>query len=458
MAMRKLLAVTISVLTFMVASSFNFNLGPGLSAKNLFMYLPGVILLLQAVLGQRPKGGLLFLQGCWAVLILYSLVSIVIVGTFGTGYRDYSILPNILFLKSNFFDWWVLFSVFFYGPRSLEDTERLIKVLLIAIGIANVITILVVGGLPLRTDIVDVSDDGTRIAGFFGHPNETGTMIACLIPAYIAVIESSGGIRKWGWIGCLVASATVMILNQSRGATVAFFIGGLWGIALCRRYLSLQRAIKWIYTTAAIMVPVVLVLGIKYWYLLLDRLNAGKFHGDVSYLTSGRTDIWGDGLNSMMERPWSFVTGLGYNSWPSLTTIGLAEHNQFLAFWFELGLTGLIVFIVILGTSATTALSAAAVAEPKTRGYVVACVFSVLILCVGMAFANLGMPWFFLWPYLGLMTRYACFVLADNRRLAAARSQPASQPSPSRRAHSSGASAATRMPPSPVPSARQLRR
>lgn len=415
--MRILLGITICILAIAVTFSLDLSVAPGLSLKNVFLYLTATALILQAILGQPPKAELGALQACFAVLVAYALLSTFAVGNLA-GYRAYGIAGSLIYLKAVLVDWWVLFAVFFYGARSVDDTEKLIKLLLIAVGIANIATIAQLGGIiHLGREVIGDEDIGEqrRIFGVFGHANETGTLIACLIPAYIAVADSETGVRRWAWIGAMMSSVTVLILTASRGALVGLFFGGLWAALLCRPYLSVERAMKWVSTAVAVLIPMLIVVGIKYWDLLLARFLTEGARGGVREMSSGRTEIWARGIERMMERPWSFITGYGWNTW-SVMRFDYISHNEYLSFEFELGLVGVISFILILRKTVVTALSAAAVADPRARSYMVACVFSALILSVALIFETLFIPWLFIWPYFGLLMRYACIALAGSKR------------------------------------------
>jgi O-antigen ligase len=417
--MRNLLGVTICVLAIVVTFSLDLSLGSGLSLKNVFIYLAAAVLIFQAILGQPLKSEIRGLNVCFGVLIAYALLSTFVAADI-LQYRGYAVLSNIIYLKSVLFDWWVLFAIFFYGARSVEDVETLIKLLLIAMSLANIATLGQLSGvIHLGREVIgEKPDEDRRIFGVFGHANETGTLIACLIPVYIAVADSATGIRRWLWIGGMMASLTVLLLTASRGALAGFFLGGLWAAILCRRYLSLQRALRWVSLTVAVLIPILIVVGIKYWDWFLARfseVNHGGESGSVREMSSGRTEIWADGLERMLEQPWSFLTGFGWNSW-SVMGFYYIPHNQYLSLWFELGLVGLVCFILLMSKSVSAALSAAIVADPKARRYMVACVFAVLILSIAVIFAVLFIPWYFIWPYIGLSMRYASIVLARSKR------------------------------------------
>jgi O-antigen ligase len=414
--MRTLLALTICVLAFVVIFSLNLNFGPGLSIKNLFVYLSALALFMEFVLGQPPKVKMQGVHACFGILIGYTVLTTLVAGNFA-GYRNYGILGNIINVKSSFFDWWVLFAVFFYGARSNDDVERLIKLLLIVISIANVATIAQVAGLNVVGRALSGdpgSADGSRVYGVFGHANETGTLIVAFLPAYIAVAESAIGWRRWAWIGGLGFSLITLILSASRGALAGLFIGGFFAAILCHRYLSVRGVVKWVSTIAAVGVPLLIIVGVKYWDVLMVRLFSEANHGGIQDLSSGRTEIWARGLAKMAEHPWSFITGFGWNSW-SMFDFDYIPHNQYLSFLFELGLVGLGCFVVILFKSAVVPLSAVRVADESARRYLLACVFGVFILSGSIMFATLFIPWLFIWPYLALSMRYAVNVLADAK-------------------------------------------
>jgi hypothetical protein len=91
------------------------------------------------------------------------------------------------------------------------------------------------------------------------------------------------------------------------------------------------------------------------------------------------------------------------------------SHNYYLALWFELGLVGVVGFLLILRQLVTTALTTAAVADASDRNFIVAFVFSFLILAVGIFFVQPYKPWTYLWPYIGLAMRYTVNVRAASR-------------------------------------------
>src|SRR5690242_474941 len=110
--MRALLGLAILGTGFIVISSHNFNLGPGLSIKNLFAYLPALFVVLNPLLlGRVMRLENRVIHAWFWLLIAYALVTTVIAALV-VKYPNYELLANILDLKGSIFDWWLLFLVF----------------------------------------------------------------------------------------------------------------------------------------------------------------------------------------------------------------------------------------------------------------------------------------------------------------------------------------------------------
>jgi O-antigen ligase len=116
----------------------------------------------------------------------------------------------------------------------------------------------------------------------------------------------------------------------------------------------------------------------------------------------------------MMNSPVSLITGFGWDTW-SVMGFYYVSHNYYLSLWFEIGLVGVVGFLLILRQLVTTALITAAVADAYDRNFIVAFVFSFLILAISIFFVLLFKPWTYLWLYIGLAMRYTVNVRAASR-------------------------------------------
>ena len=119
-----------------------------------------------------------------------------------------------------------------------------------------------------------------------------------------------------------------------------------------------------------------------------------------------------------METPISLITGFGWNVYDSMG-FSLIPHNHYIALWFELGLVGVICFLLIIYTIVKTLLSAMKVADHDTQLQSIACVFGALIMLVGLFVEQLSKPWPYIWPYLALCLRGALLAQARSKTSAA---------------------------------------
>jgi hypothetical protein len=407
--MRFLLSLIICVLAFIEIFGIGLSVGAGISAKNLLLYMGAGWLLVQYALGRPFKGELQSIQICFVVLIAYAVITMFIASEI-IHYPGYELSVSAISLKVLLIDPFLFFMVFFYGTRNIVDARSLLKVLLFAVSIANLFTIAKARGIIAFG--VPAMHSG-RVDGVFGDANETGTMIACLLPVYVSVILSANGFGRIFWLICMILSVVVMFLVVSRGAQVGLLLGTLWGAYLCRRYLSFRVAIKWASAIFAIASIAALIAGRTYVEGYIGRWT-GVYLSSAADVSSGRSDVWIRAFMLMMNSPVSLITGFGWDTW-SVMGFQIVAHNHYLSLWFELGLVGVVGFLLILRQLVTTALTTAAVADASDRNFILAFAFSFLILAIGIFFVLLFRPWTYLWAYIGLAMRYTVNVRAASR-------------------------------------------
>lgn len=444
--MRILLSILIWALVASDMFAKDLSIAPGLSIKNALVYLIGITLLTQVVLG-RPLGRTVpWIQPAFAILVAYALLTWLAAALI-VQYPGYSLVWNGIRLKTDLIDHVIVFLLFFYGARNLADSVFITKVLLTAVGIASAVTVGNVAGL---TDIGvtefgrDDAVEGGRVHGAFGHANETGTLIACLLPAFIAATQSSGGIRRAGWALAMVLSAVALIMTASRGAFAGLIIGGVWAAVLCRHYLSARAVLVWSALVAAVLVPILAIVGFQFGDLLFERLVSQSFGTDLGQVSSGRTEIWATAIKKMMSWPVTLLTGFGWDVY-SVMAFRYTPHNHYLWLWFNLGLLGVGCFVLIIWRAVHVALLAAEAVDERVRGYIVAFVIGAMIFATAIFFANIYRPWLYFWAYAGVSLRYALASqsLTEPRQLGSPESTPSlSWPSSARRGAGRHASSA----------------
>lgn len=401
------------LLVLLIAASIYTDLiGKTHTVENVMLYGTLMALALQYVVRRDFRVQLPVLNLSLLLLVTYAAISMFVTAEL-VHFPRYDLWASFVDLKVTLISWNLFFFAFFYGTRTAKEAQGLMKFLLVAVSAANLITITNIAGITdIGIDSFSYDDPSNpRVKGIFGHENETGAMLAAMLPGYIAVVECQRGLfARLFWIGAMMVSVAVLFMTSSRGAIVALVVGGAWGAYVCRRYLSLKRAMKWGMIALGIAVPVLVFVGYRYWDLLVIRL-AGTSTSNVNELSSGRTELWMEGLGTMINKPSSLLIGYGWDTWV-LLPFRYVPHNQYLWLWFELGLVGVGCLIFAFRSSVVVAIKAIKVAEGESRLMLVGYVVGMLILAVGIFFANLWIPWPYLWAYIALGTRSALSVLS----------------------------------------------
>lgn len=397
--MLKLLILDVWLLTLMNVTATGYTLAPGLSLKNLALYLVCFLMFMHLVLGGRFRFDIRGQIIALSVIVLYGLVSVVIPTVFIPA-AGYSVVASVISLKSGPFDWVIYVLGAYCSARNFTQARLLIRNVLGAIGVSNMLTIISVAGIfHFGAPVVGFDNDYgvPRVWGYYGHPNNTAMLLVTVLPFYFVEAENSRGPWRAVWVACGLACATVTLMTGSRGGLVALFISAVWSLWLLRQHISFATVSKYLGFVALGMIPIIAVVGFAYWDLIVGRFadsNTVSAHA----LTSGRSDFWMFALRRMAEQPWSFVTGFGWESF-AVSGSAYAIHNQYLSFLYELGAVCMIAFIYVIWRSIKDALKAVPIADQEPRGYMMALVFGLIACGVANIFGSFGQPW----PYI-LMT------------------------------------------------------
>ena len=404
--MKILLSLLLLMLIGTQTFSIDASLAPGLSVKNAMLYLIAAGLILRMVVSGRFKADLVGLQMSFVFLIVYATVSWMI-ALFAIQYPGYELVNSIIRLKGDFIDHAIFLIVFFYGVQTLKDSMAVIDVLAAGTVFANAITALDASGvlgwniIPVRTE--DLYEIG-RVQGAFGEANQHAAVVVLLLPITMAKGMLDRGVMKLFWLSGVLFGLSALLMTVSRGAMLGIILACLWGAFVFRRFLSLGRLAGWFSAGVLVVSIAVVSLSATYLELLQDRVLGLSFDSDAAEATSGRTMIWGTALKEMMQAPWTFFTGYGFDVY---STMGFeyAPHNTYLGLLFNLGLPGLVAFLLIIVQAVLAARNAAESASPTARAYLISFVVGFIALCVAIFFVELHEPWLYVWAYTGLAMR-----------------------------------------------------
>src|SRR5690349_13413583 len=105
------------------ALNLELSILPGLSAKNLLIYLIAVLLALRIVMGRDSIMIARKQQGAFIVQIGYAIITL-LVGTLIIDYPRYDFVDSFIKLKGTLIDQYIFFLVFLFGVRTADDAVK----------------------------------------------------------------------------------------------------------------------------------------------------------------------------------------------------------------------------------------------------------------------------------------------------------------------------------------------
>ena len=400
----------------------NPGLGPGLSLKNAMLYTVVMVLAFRMALTGGFRLRMPALHMAWGIWIAYAILTWLVVALV-LKYNGYDALVSAMALKAELIDYALYCFVVFYGVRTEEEFRFVLRALVAVVGISSILTLTDLGGLTaLGTKVGEEGAEADRVFGAFGHANETGSMLACMLPPLVAVTLSTRGPWRLFWYACSAATAIVFILTVSRGAYVAVIIGYPIAAYMLRSHIPPGRITGWLLGGAGAAIFVAILAAIinpGAAAAITDRVfDIGSMN--LSDASSGRTDIWGMALSAMMDSPLALLTGFGWNSWSTMPTV-FVLHNTYLDQWFNLGVVGLVTYGAIEYMTIVMAKRAAETSTGPMQWDMIAYVFGMVALSIAVLFQNLFTPRPYLWMYCGLAMRGAVLLLDKAAEAAPAR-------------------------------------
>ena len=381
----------------------NISLGPGMSVKNLLLYLILMGIAINAAVERNREFDIPSVIVPFVLLLFYAVMTWITVA-FILDYPNYSIRASFVALKSSVVDQLLTFLIYFFGLLYLKDSLWLLRTIIWLVIIGNIITIIDTFNIP-NLGILDVPRKAGRFEGFLGQPNAYGQFLVLFIPATIALyVLESGKARVWAGIGAFV-TVMALVLTGSRGGYVGLLAGSIFAAFFLRRFIPSEAffragAVAVLVCGFAITITYVAGYADVYMERVLD------VEGSAHVVSSGRTTIWRLALEPMIEYPWSFLTGFGFFSYES-SRFYHSTHNVYLSYLYNLGSIGLILFATVFARILATARLAIVHASVEYRPQMLALVFGLFSFLVAIFFSEYQSSGYLLWAYMGVGMRIA---------------------------------------------------
>jgi O-antigen ligase len=180
----------------------------------------------------------------------------------------------------------------------------------------------------------------TGAPGWFQNSGEFGIQMCIFLPLVVAfVFALKDHWPPWmRWVAWGIAGTAVIgiVASSSRGALVGCGAVVLWLILKSRR-------------RARVLITTVVLAGLVYVIIPPEQRLRFQQAGDDK-TSIARTTAWKQGLEMMRDHP---ILGIGYDNWNEYHTINygyrMLPHNVFIQAGAELGYTGLLGFIALIG-------------------------------------------------------------------------------------------------------------
>lgn len=230
--------------------------------------------------------------------------------------------------------------------RDFDDVKRL--------------TMVQLGGAILYAGMaarMPVGTDGRLGDLFYYDANDLGMLIVMTLPLIVFFLRrEEAAWRRVMWGGGAGILMLALVKSGSRGG----FLGLLGiGIYLLFRFRAIKAHTR-VSAIAALFLLMMVFGSDKYWSMMGTLLHPTNDYNWSGKAESGRMEVWKRGIGYMMSHP---LTGVGANAFPAAEGmisplaerqslgIGLkwsAAHNSFVQIGAELGVGGLVIFLVLL--------------------------------------------------------------------------------------------------------------
>ena len=421
MSMRQLfLLVPFTVLLMSEMFGWKLGISEGLSIKNGFLYAFLMVILIEHAVGGSARDPLL-------LKVHIPFVTLIILAGLSWAFTDirtniphYSSEDRLMAVKNLLADFYLFFLVYYYGARNLEEAMGLAKMMLALTVLSNIVTIIDVYDIPdlgiVRQMEGESEHNRGRLMGPIGEPNQYAAFLAFFIPSYVALAMASArkNVASCMYLAASLATLVALLLTGSRGGVLGLVAGAAWGYWLVRHLIRLRTTIKGV----ALMVPVIGVAiafaAMKYGALLLARVEVTASADTATDASAGRTWIWETALSLMGDHPLSYLIGMGWHTFAPY--VGVVPHNTYLWYFFNLGAIGLMLYLIIVRN--LLKVSRQAINGLSTDGDMLlkGFVFGFTALLTSVLFVDLFSPWYFIWAYIGTITRVAVEMNAEAQQ------------------------------------------
>jgi exopolysaccharide production protein ExoQ len=248
--------------------------------------------------------------------------------------------PALTFRRSVALIGTTLFGVYFANRFRLADQLRLLSRVFV---FAAILSLIFVAILPKYGMMKAEFDHAWQ--GIYGHKNALGEGMALAIVVFAFRISLAPREAMRWWVA--IALAFLLLVKSNSYTSVVACL-------LSLSVFALSRLLRWNLKRAIPILLVIAGVGVAAGLWVVSHLESVLSASGKDPSLTGRTTIWMVSIVYIVKRPW---LGYGYNEfWPGTGAdivtrfthgfIASHAHNAILNLWLDVGLVGVIVFVL----------------------------------------------------------------------------------------------------------------
>lgn len=395
-----LLVITFILLFFSRALEIEGSNITGLSVKNLLLVCCVLSIIVDLTVRrykfELPSG----VFGPLAFGIAIAGFSIWVIITFGLkdGFQPTHALVS---LKTKLADPFVMLLIAYFVAANSKSPITILRTLVFTVFIGSVLTIVDIFDIP-DLGLVTVREEDGRVQGVIGSAPEFATIVAATIPIVFQVTAHENIASRFGIFAVVLVMVFALILCATRAPVV-----GLLGACVLYLLLNTQNRLTALVAGGALFAVVTisaafLLYFTPLWEMVSDRFMTGVSTGNLSELSSGRTDIWSNVINDMWSRPSSFLYGMGWDTYYQSAGHRYATHNIFLDRFYSLGAIGLCLYVFVYARILRSLLSFRGAMQTREGRLLFSLGIAFAVFLISASFADLEIAEFFIFALVGL--------------------------------------------------------
>lgn len=342
-----------------------------------------------------------------------ALASVVLISTFELR-SPFSVASAAISLKTKIADPLIIMVVSYFAIQTAKAAVTVFKVFLIMIAFGCAITIIDIFDIP-DLGLISTREDDGRVQGFFGNAAEFATVVAATLPL---VIYGLSWKKRWiGFFGFL--SVLVMLTCIFLAATRAPLLGLAIALVVFLLFASPHKRGLTILQAASLLLPATAITIIAlqftpYWEMIAGRFLTGTSSGDVVEFSSGRTIIWANVIQQMLQNPSSIIHGMGWDVYFQSIGHRYSTHNILLDRFYSLGILGVLMYVIAYWFALKSLLTPRDFNNSEADRFRLAAGLSLVVFIVASFFADLELAEFFVLSLVGIGLRLASIQDAET--------------------------------------------